>query len=122
VKLHEWSGKTYGKAEGFLGDVAELVRQKLAIRETQRPLTARPLTAPIKPPSAFHQDPRFGGDLHRADLAWAIYTASIGLSEQEIKDVILYARDLSKKGRPNRQLDYAERTALKALGIVRPTR
>ena len=76
----------------------------------------------IKPPSAFHDDPRYGGDLHRADLAWAIYAASRGFSEQQIRDEILYARDLSKKGRQSRQLDYAERTASKAVAIALPTR
>jgi len=58
---------------------------------------------------AFHVDPRYGGDRHRADLAWAIYSASRGFSEQQIKDEILHARVLSKKGRPSRQHDYADR-------------
>jgi hypothetical protein len=71
---------------------------------------------------AFHDDARYGGDLHRADLAWAIYAASRRLSEQEIREAILYGRDLSKKGRVLRQHDYADRTALKALAIVYPTR
>jgi len=26
----------------------------------------------------FHRDPRYAGDLHRADMAWARYAAGIG--------------------------------------------
>jgi hypothetical protein len=41
-----------------------------------------------------------------------------GLPEQQIKDEILHARDLSKKGGAARQLDYAQRTAIKAFSTV----
>ena len=50
--------------------------------------------------SDFHADPRYSGDLHRADMAWALHAASRGLPEQQIRDEILHARDLSKKGGP----------------------
>ena len=62
---------------------------------------------------------RYDGDLHRADMAWALHAASRGLSEQQIRDEILHARDLSKKGRIQRQISYAERTAIKALRTVK---
>jgi hypothetical protein len=48
-------------------------------------------------------------------MAWALHAASRGLSEQWISDEILHTRDLSKKGRNQRRLNYAERTAIKAL-------
>ncbi len=71
--------------------------------------------------SDFHDDARYGGDLHRADMACALHAASRGLSEQQITDEILHERDLSKKGGPARQLDYAERTAVEALRSCHPT-
>jgi hypothetical protein len=55
-------------------------------------------------------------------MAWALHAASRGLPEQQIRDEILHARDLSKKGGAARQLDYAKRTALKAFSIVEPFR
>lgn len=54
-------------------------------------------------------------DLHRADLAWAKHAAGRGLTFEQIKDKLLNGRDLSKKGTYKRQLEYAERTARKAL-------
>jgi hypothetical protein len=76
----------------------------------------------MRPLKEFHTDPIFGGDLHRADMAWALCAASRGLGQQEIEAEILDARDLSKKGGTRRQLDYVRRTARKAVGAVSPTR
>ena len=70
----------------------------------------------------FHTDPRYGRDLHRADMAWALHAASRGLSEQQIMDELLLARDLSKKGGASRQVDYAERTAIKSVASIQPLR
>jgi hypothetical protein len=53
--------------------------------------------------------------MHRADMAWAVHAASRGLSEEQIRTEILNGRDLSKKGRIQRQIDYAQRTAIKAV-------
>jgi len=56
-------------------------------------------------------------------MAWALHAASRGLPEQQIRDEILHARDLSKKRAYNRRrLDYAQRTAIKALSTVEPLR
>jgi len=63
----------------------------------------------------FHQHPRYRGDLHRADMAWASHAARHGVSAAEITAAICRARDLSKKGGIRRQFDYAERTAAKAI-------
>jgi hypothetical protein len=121
VKLREASGRTYQKANEFLQGITVLVERDLAeAANRKRPAAFSDIA--IKPPSAFHADPRYEGDLHCADLAWAIYAASRGFSEEQITDQILYARDLSKKGRQNRQLDYAKRTATKAITVVHSTR
>src|SRR6266851_9997742 len=93
----------------------------LSIRARRR--TTRPVNSDsIRPIADFYNDPRYGGDLHRADMAWAIYAASRGLSQEQIRAEILHARDLSKKGRRGRQLQYAERTAAKAVTSAHPIR
>jgi hypothetical protein len=66
----------------------------------------------------FHSDPAYAGDLHRADMAWAKHAAGCGLTFEQIKDELLNGRDLSKKGSRKRQVEYAQRTAEKALRSV----
>ncbi len=61
------------------------------------------------------QHPIYAGDLHRADMAWAKHAAGCGLTLEQIKAELLNGRDLSKKGNHKRQLEYAERTARKAV-------
>ena len=119
VKLHECSGRIYTKAkeliEQVMAEVTALAANRRA-RETDRskigPATIRSLTD-------FHGDGRYCGDLHRADMAWAIYAASRGLPTGEIEQTILDTRDLSKKGARRRQIAYAERTTIKALAAIR---
>ena len=71
--------------------------------------------AGIRPLEEFHADPIYAGDLHRADMAWAKHAAWCGRTMEQIKDELLDGRDLSKKGSRKRQLEYAERTARKAV-------
>jgi hypothetical protein len=66
----------------------------------------------MRPLDEFHRDPRYAGDLHRADMARARHAAAMGLSAGEIR---AEARDLAKKGSAKRQHEYAERTAGKAV-------
>ena len=70
-------------------------------------------------PADFHRDPRYGGDLHRADLAWARHAAAMGLAASEIRTAIMEARDLAKKGSPSREREYAERTGNPAIWHAR---
>jgi hypothetical protein len=120
VKLHECSGDVYGKADEFIDEVSAELARAAAERQV-RWLTRRLVNADsIRPIADFHNDPRYGGDLHRADMAWAIHAASRELSQEEIRVEILHARDLSKKGRPGRQLQYADRTAAKAVSSAPP--
>jgi hypothetical protein len=118
VKLRECTGRIYPSIKEFLDEVTGIVAQAEAERAVRKSVDRHPTDMMIKSLRAFHEDPRYGGDLHRADLAWAIYAASRGGSQQEIREAILYGRDLSKKGRLARQHDYAERTAIKALTMV----
>jgi hypothetical protein len=57
----------------------------------------------------------YGGDLHRADLAWAKHAADSRFTLEQTKSELLTGRDLSKKGNRKRQIKYAERTAYKAI-------
>lgn len=110
-----------GKAFALSAEIVDAVRRQLA-EETDRPKTNSDLTetrssgaAQIPPIEEVHRDPRYGGDLHRADIAWANMAAAAGLSLEAIRDSILNARDLSHKGNRKRQLEYAARTAEKAM-------
>src|SRR5580704_3315691 len=115
VSLRQFEGRTYDAARVFLEEVKSLADR--AVAERASPTTSRPALNgnPVQPLTEFHHSARYDGDLHRADMAWALYAASRGLPEQQIRDDILHARDLSKKGRIQRQINYAERTAIKAL-------
>jgi hypothetical protein len=120
VRLHECEGRTYTAAREFLEDVKSLVRKARAESSTRGMSGASSNDNSVRSLSDFHADPRYSGDLHRADMAWAVHAASRGFPQQQIRDEILQARDLSKKGNAARQLDYAQRTAIKAAQHVQP--
>jgi hypothetical protein len=71
--------------------------------------------AGVKPLQESHANQAYGDDLHRASMAWTMHAASRGLTLEQIKDALLGGRDLSKKGSRKRHLEYAERTAHKAI-------
>jgi hypothetical protein len=119
ARLVEATGQAYQQAGRFIAEVraamaSEAVSAQAAVSNNAVGQGAQPPPA-LKPLAEFHTDPRYGGDLHRADLAWARHAAATGLSASAIRSEILRGRDLSKKGDPRRQQDYAERTAAKAL-------
>lgn len=121
VKLHEWSGRVYSKADELLHEVSA-ERAMLTLRRAERMHAgSRANRGSIRPLAEFYRDRRYEGDLHRADMAWALYAASRGLPQGQIQAEILRARDLSKKGRPERRVQYAQRTAEKAVAAARPT-
>jgi RepB DNA-primase from phage plasmid len=119
VRLRQWEGRVYDAAEEFLRELKSLAEK--AVPERASRVTSRPTANgnPVQSLSQFHRSARYDGDLHRADMAWALQAASRGFSEQQIRDEILNARDLSKKGRLQRQVNYATRTAIKALSNCR---
>jgi hypothetical protein len=119
VRLKRSTGRTYRTANEFVKMVAESASR--SSEETQhRPQRPTSPRTELRPLTDFHADPRYGGDLHRADMAWALHAASRGLSEEEIETEILHARDLSKKGGLRRQMEYARRTAAKAVTRTQP--
>jgi hypothetical protein len=118
VRLRTYNGRVYAAAGDFLEQVRSFIAQAASEREALR--YSRPAfnRGSFRPLADFCADPRYGGDLHRAEMAWALHAARRGVSETQIRDEILHGRDLSKKGGPARQLAYAERTAAKAVTAV----
>src|SRR5262249_62232395 len=110
-------GYVYSASNEFLREVEALKREQLSRREPREMARPRDNDAPVRPITSFHTDSRYAGDLHRADMAWALQAAACGLSREQIEHEILNSRDLSKKGPPLRRLAYAMRTASKAIAM-----
>ena len=110
-------GNVYSAAKEFLREVHALRREILSQRESRKRTQPRSTNTPIRPLTSYHDDPRYGGDLHRADMAWALHAVAHGLSQEQIKHEILNGRNLSKKGSASRRLAYAVRTASKAIAL-----
>ena len=119
VHLRQCEGRTYDVAHEFLEEVTSLAENPVAARALTTSRSTSNCNG-VRPLTEFHVDPRYNGDLHRADMAWAFHAACSGVSEEQIRGEILQARDLSKKGRIQRQVSYAQRTTMKALRIVEP--
>jgi hypothetical protein len=117
VRLRTSEGNVYSAAKEFLREVEALKREHLSRRELRELPQPRDNDAPVRPITSFHADSPYGGDLHRADMAWAVHAAARGLSREQIEHEILNSRDLSKKGPPVRRLAYAMRTASKAIAL-----
>lgn len=77
--------------------------------------------ARLKPIEDFWNSPAYGGDQHRADLAYASYALSRGVPIPAIESAIA-SRDLSHKGGPSRQRDYIDRTIKRAQERSGPSR
>jgi hypothetical protein len=118
ARLLEASGQVYRQATVFLAEVRAALAGEVAMAGGGAENAAgqgAPERPPIRPLAEFHGDSYYGGDLHRADMAWARHAASMGLSASEIRAALMEARDLAKKGSIKRQREYAERTAGKAV-------
>ena len=118
ARLLEARGQVYSRAPAFIAKVRAAVAGEAAPASGGTGKTAgqgAQESPPLRPLDEFHRDPRYGGDLHRADMAWARHAAAMGLSAGEIRVEIMQARDLVKKGSAKRQHEYAERTAGKAV-------
>jgi hypothetical protein len=116
ARLRSVTGRTYLKAAEFVAAIrsseAGQERQSEELPKRRRRRVGR---VAVRPLEEFHTAPAYAGDLHRADMAWAKHAAGRGLTLEQIKIELLNGRDLSKKGSRKRQLEYAERTARKAM-------
>jgi RepB DNA-primase N-terminal domain len=118
ARLRSATGRVYSKAAEFVAGIGAGGDGRIEQGEEPRKRRRRRAHAGVKPLQEFHAAPVYGGDLHRADMAWARHAAGRGLTLEQIKDELLSARDLSKKGNRKRQLEYAERTARKAIDQI----
>jgi RepB DNA-primase from phage plasmid len=116
ARLRSAKGRVYSRAAEFLALIkTNLDHREERGEEPQKRRRRHVARSGVIPLQEFHTAPAYGGDLHRADMAWAKHAAGRGLTLEQIKDVLLNGRDLSKKGGRKRQLEYAERTARKAI-------
>jgi hypothetical protein len=117
VKVIESRGTVYRASEAFLGEVVTGIEEQRHAELNQRGARERnsqPHPGALKSSDAFREDPRYGGDGKRADLAYAVYAFSRGQTKAHV-DAAIRSRDLSHKGSERRQEDYIERTIRKAL-------
>jgi transposase len=79
----------YSAAKEFLREVEALKREHLSQRELREAARPRWTDAPVRPITSFHADSRYGGDLHRADMAWAVHAAARGLFQEQVEHAAL---------------------------------
>jgi hypothetical protein len=115
ARLRSATGRVYSKAAEFVVGIAATSDSEARRNEEPPRQPRRRKRVGFKPLREFHADPTYGGDLHRADMAWAKHAAGCGLTLGQIRDELLDGRDLGKKGSRKRQVEYAERTARKAI-------
>jgi RepB DNA-primase from phage plasmid len=116
AQLRSAIGRVYSKASEFVAGIGASGDGRIEQGEEPRKRRRRRRAhTGVRPLQEFHAARVYGGDLHRADMAWAKHAAGRGLTLEQIKDELLGGRDLSKKGSRKRQLEYVERTARKAI-------
>jgi hypothetical protein len=115
VRLIEHSGAAYSESDRFVANIARQVERARQASERRRETPVR--SATVKQIGDFMQNPAFGGDGHRIDIAYAVYALAHGVSDTDVRAAIA-KRDLTKKGGPRRQAEYIDRTIQKALATV----
>ncbi len=101
VRLRSAAGRVYSKAAEFLAGIRASGDGREMQAEEPRKRDRRKGKVEVRALNKFHADPLYGGDLHRADMAWAKHAAGRGLTLEQIKDQLLIGRDLRKKGNRN---------------------
>ena len=94
-------------------DSASREREQRAARTYSAPRTG----SPLKMIDAFRNNPTYGGDGTRIDLAYAVYALSHCVADADLR-AALRSRDLSHKGNEQRQNEYLERTIRKAQALL----
>jgi hypothetical protein len=111
VRLQHADPCIYPAAAEIRARAEQELAQEHAKREHLKTLPRH--ASALKSIDSFHSDPRYGGDLHRADLAFATYALAHGAHFDDVVRSIAQ-RDLSHKGSTNRQQAYIDRTVRKA--------
>jgi hypothetical protein len=118
ARLRSAKGRVYSQAAEILAHISEEEPHGREMVKGEQTHRRRREGGEVKALKEFHDDAIYVGDLHRADMAWAKHAAVYGLTLEQIKSELFDGRDLSKKGSSSRQLEYAERTARKAIDQV----
>ena len=116
VRLMEANQAVYPKATEFVAEVRERLERDRATAEERRQKldhSASRSNMRLKTIDDFRNNPMYSGDGNRVELAFAVYAASHGMPQSEIRSVIA-SRDLGHKGNQRRQEEYIERTIQKA--------
>jgi hypothetical protein len=114
ARLRSATGRVYSKAAEFLAGIR--ASDDAWGTQAEEPKRGRRKgRVGVRALNDFYADPLYGGDLHRADMAWAKHAAGCGLMLEQIMHELLNGRDLSKKGNQKRRIEYVERTARKAM-------
>ena len=121
VRLHQSRGTSYDAAHDFLQEVKSIAEAAFAERAVPRTCRSPVDENPVRSLAEFHGNPRYQGDLHRADMAWALHAASRGLSERQIRHEILHARISQRKGRFSAKSTTPRELPSKRSGPVDPT-
>ena len=74
VRLHECEGRAYTAACEFLEDMNSLAH-KASEESSSRRMSGATSNDSVRSLYDFHADPRYSGDFHRADMAWALHAA-----------------------------------------------
>jgi hypothetical protein len=110
IQLHLARRQVFERAEVLIAYAEQAEASQRKRWKKVRALYASARGGTVKPIAAFHAHPRYEGDLHRADLGWAIHALSNALGDDEVRRTILTARDLRHKGSRREQERYAART------------
>jgi hypothetical protein len=118
VLLIEARGGSYERADELTAQAEHAVARRhqeaveLARRyaQTKQPSVLRTI-------DEFRNNPRYAGDGHRIDMAYAVYALSHGMARDQVASAIA-SRDLSKKGGPRQQIAYIDHTINKALAQI----
>jgi hypothetical protein len=110
IQLHFAKRRVFERAEELIAYAERIEASQRRRWDKIRALYASARGGTVKPIAAFHAHPRYEGDLHRADLGWAIHALSNGVRSNEAERTILTARDLRHKGSRREQERYAART------------
>ena len=111
ARLRSAKGRVYSQAAEFIARSSEDEQHQRETVKGEQPhrRQRRKDRVEVRPLKEFHDDASYGGDLHRADMAWAIHDARCGMTLEQIRDELLNGRNLSKEeetGARKRQFDY----------------
>ena len=109
VQLVEANGQPYQQAKRFIAGIEEEIREGKAVEQKRAASSSLPgSTRPLKTIDDFRRDPRYGGDSHAVDFAYAMYARGRGVDREQVAAAIA-TRNLSHKAK-----NYVEYTITRA--------